>query len=360
MSHGLIHVYELSVPPLLMLIQSEFGAGDFQMGRVATLYGMLFGLGALPAGWLVDRLGSKPLLLICLWGGSLSLVGMALSPSLVMFAISAAFMGLSLSIYHPAGTALITHSMTPSGRIFALHGMAGNLGVAGASVLAGSLGAIAGVLLGLRALALPSPSLHEIKAREGRGFWTAFALLLVAAIFMGMVYRGMTTFLPKFLAVTYTADATLGTAVGGALTTVALLVGLVGMYTAGRLADGGMRPATVFLIGAVMQVPFFLGIAWTGGSALLPLTMGVAFFHFFTQPVGNQMVADFTPPRLRGLGYGIYFFLAFGAGSTGASLGGWISERYDMATSFGAMALVLLPAIVAMAALVLLVRLRRA
>ena len=39
LSHALIHVYELSVPALLILIQSEFGAGDFRMGQIVTLYG---------------------------------------------------------------------------------------------------------------------------------------------------------------------------------------------------------------------------------------------------------------------------------------------------------------------------------
>jgi len=153
--------------------------------------------------------------------------------------------------------------------------------------------------------------------------------------------------------VSYTHNAEAGTAVGGALTTAALLVGLAGMYVAGRLADGGMRPARVFLLGAVLQVPFFLAIAWLNGTALLPLAMAVAFFHFTTQPVGNHMVADFTPPRLRGLGYGLYFFLAFGAGSTGAGLGGWISENYGLADSFGALAAVLVPSILAMGLLAL-------
>ena len=96
MSHALIHIYELSVPALLWLIQSEFGTDDLQMGTIATVYALLFGMGALPAGFLVDRLGSKPLLVLCLWGGSLSLIGMALSPSIFWFAVAAACMGLAL------------------------------------------------------------------------------------------------------------------------------------------------------------------------------------------------------------------------------------------------------------------------
>ena len=359
LSHGLIHILELSVPGLLILIQAEFASGDFAMGRVVTLYGLLFGVGALPAGFLVDRLGSKSLLLVCLWGASLATVGMAFSPSLPVFSIFAALMGLSLSIYHPAGTALITHSMKPSGRVFALHGMAGNLGVAGASVIAGSLGwlfgwrwalvvlAVCGLLLGLRVLALPAPETHEIRSRAGRGNVPGFILLLVAATFMGVVYRGVTTFLPKFFSTSYASADSGGAALGGALATAALLVGLAGMYVAGRVADRGISPARVFLVGAVMQAPFLLAVGWFGGASLVPLFMGFAFFHFFTQPVGNQMVAEFTPPRLRGLGYGIYFFLAFGMGSFGASLGGWVSDRMGLAATFPVLAAVLLPSVVA-------------
>ena len=54
LSHAMIHVYELAVPALLILIQADFHTGDFAMGRVVTLYGLMFGLGALPAGLLVD------------------------------------------------------------------------------------------------------------------------------------------------------------------------------------------------------------------------------------------------------------------------------------------------------------------
>ena len=79
--------------------------------------------------------------------------------------------------------------------------------------------------------------------------------------------------------------------------------------------------------------------------------MGMAFFHFFTQPPGNYMVAQFTPPALRGLGYGIYFFVSFGLGSWGATLGGWVSERASLTLVFPILAVMLLPAILALWAL---------
>jgi MFS family permease len=359
LAHGLIHVYELSIPALLWMIQTEFGANDLRMGEIATFYALLFGVGSLPAGWLVDRVGSRLLLLVCLVGSSLCMVGMAVSPGLTAFAFAAAGMGLCLSIYHPAGTALITHAMPPSGRVFAWHGMAGNSGVAAASALAGLLGAwlgwrwalgslaVLGVVLALNVLRLPSPTVHEIRSRPGEGNWKGFALLLIATAFMGMVYRGITTFLPKFFAVSYTDDLTRGTALGGVLTTAALLVGLAGMYTAGRLVDRGHHAAFVFLIGATCQMPLLVALRWIAGPAMVPLFMSVAFFHFFTQPAGNKLVAQLTPPRLRGLGYGIYFLMTFGAGSFGGVIGGWISKRQGLASVFPGMAVLIVPALVA-------------
>jgi MFS family permease len=363
LSHGLIHVWELSIPALLILIQAEFDAGDFAMGRVVTLFGLLFGLGALPAGWLVDRWGSRVMLAVCLWGGAASLAGVALSPSLGWFAAGAGALGLALSAYHPAGTTLISNALPPTGRVFAMHGMAGNLGVACSSVVAGTLGvlvgwrwaigllALLGVALGLCVSTLAVPEPAEVRLRPGTGRWPAFIALLVAMGFMGMIYRGMTTFLPKLLATHYATDGEGGTALGGLLTTAALLVGLAGMYASGRLVDRGLLPARAFLIGAVAQAPFLLAVAGANRSGLLPLMMAAAFAHFFTQPPANQLVAGFVPPRVRGVGYGLYFFVAFGAGSLGATYGGWVSERWGLDRAFAALALFLVPA--TLAALVL-------
>jgi MFS family permease len=211
--------------------------------------------------------------------------------------------------------------------------------------------ATVGLALGLAALRLPSPHYHGKCSAGSGGRWQRFVLLLVAAAFMGMVYRGVTTFLPKFFALRYVDEASSGTALGGALTTAALMVGLVGMYVAGRLADRGVGPAWVFLGAAAFQIPFLVGIGYSGSAGLVPLAMGVAFFHFMTQPVGNQMVAEFTPPALRGLGYGIYFFMTFGAGSLGATVAGWVSERVELGYVFPALSLLLLPCMAMMVAL---------
>jgi MFS family permease len=168
---------------------------------------------------------------------------------------------------------------------------------------------------------------------------------------MGMVYRGVATFLPKFLAVTYASGSGAATAIGGTLSTLALLAGLAGMHVAGRAIDRGLHPAWAFVAGAAGQAPFLLAIGWAGRGAVLPLFATVAFFHFVTQPAGNRLVAEFTPARLRGLGYGVYFLMTFGVGAIGASLGGFVSEAFGLARVFPAFAAVLIPSAAAALAL---------
>ena len=47
------------------------------------------------------------------------------------------------------------------------------------------------------------------------------------------------------------------------------------------------------------------------------LYMAFIFLFFGDQPVGNLVLARFTPLRLRGLGFGFSFFFAFGMGQGG-------------------------------------------
>lgn len=67
-SHGLVHTYELSIPILLTVWVGEFSTTAAVLGLVVTVGYGLFGVGALPGGILVDRFGSKPLILACLGG----------------------------------------------------------------------------------------------------------------------------------------------------------------------------------------------------------------------------------------------------------------------------------------------------
>ncbi|WP_066411978.1 MFS transporter [Halorubrum aethiopicum] len=138
-SHGLVHTYELSIPILLTVWIAEFSTTAATLGALVTVGYGLFGVGALPGGVVVDRFGSKPVILACLlgMGGAFLLVGAA--PSLPVLALALAVWGVTASVYHPAGLTLLSKAVERRGTALGYHGIGGNLGIA--------LGPLAAVLL---------------------------------------------------------------------------------------------------------------------------------------------------------------------------------------------------------------------
>ena len=113
-AHALVHVYELSLPSVEQNIAGEFYendpiAGKQLTGRMSTYWRLTWGLGALVAGWLVDRYGGRLMLAVYLLGcGTLcaSVMGLYSTSSITLVML---LMGGFASIYHPAGLALISH-----------------------------------------------------------------------------------------------------------------------------------------------------------------------------------------------------------------------------------------------------------
>ncbi|MDB9286752.1 MFS transporter, partial [Halorubrum ezzemoulense] len=129
-SHGLVHTYELSIPILLTVWVGEFSTTAAALGVIVTLGYGLFGVGALPGGILVDRFGSKPLILACLAGMAGSFLAVSLAPTLPVLAVAVAIWGLTASVYHPAGLSLLSTSVDQRGTALGYHGIGGNLGIA--------------------------------------------------------------------------------------------------------------------------------------------------------------------------------------------------------------------------------------
>ena len=67
-AHFSSHFLQLALAPLFPLVKAEFGVGYAALGLVLTVFYATSGLAQTPAGFLVDRLGPRPVLL----GGSRS------------------------------------------------------------------------------------------------------------------------------------------------------------------------------------------------------------------------------------------------------------------------------------------------
>ncbi|MEF8901201.1 MAG: MFS transporter [Halovenus sp.] len=229
--HGMVHTYELSIPILMTVWLVEFPVTTATLGTLVALGYGLFGIGALPGGILVDRFGSRTLIIACLFamGGSFVLLGLV--PNIAGIALAIAVWGLAASVYHPAGLALISNGVEKRGAGFAYHGMAGNIGIAGGpfatallllafdwriaslvlaipALVAGLVGltvdfderaAVDAVADGGQASSTDIDSIREFLGASRGVFTAGFLTVFVLVLFNGMYYRGMVTFLPELL-----------------------------------------------------------------------------------------------------------------------------------------------------------------
>ena len=169
-SHALSHGYQLIFPTVLLLLQKEFSVGYFELGVVGNIMSLAYGLGALPAGMIYNRLGPKKLFLLCFLGASMFSFLVAASPGLILFTAGLTFLGALGSIYHPLSNALITANVREYGKALGIHGAVGNIGLATTPLIAGliasSLGwrhvylwfALPGIILSLWALSVDMSS----------------------------------------------------------------------------------------------------------------------------------------------------------------------------------------------------------
>jgi MFS transporter, FSR family, fosmidomycin resistance protein len=100
---------------------------------------VLFGLGALPAGWLGDRWSAERMMVVFFAGTGGAAIAAGLAGGPVTLALGLAAIGLFGSIYHPVGTAWLVRNAENRGRALGWNGISGSIGLAAASLIAGAL-----------------------------------------------------------------------------------------------------------------------------------------------------------------------------------------------------------------------------
>ncbi len=368
-SHAATHVAELIFPATALLVSAEFfGVKDYEkVGLATSISSFLFGLAALPSGPLVDWLGARRVLLIYLFGTAASLFTLSIVPGYVAFTAVLALLGFFAGLYHPAGLTLISLSVEKQGKAMGAHGMGGNLGLALTPFFAAALAeALGGWRTAYAAVALIPLAIGLIvffsgvdagarRSEEEKSEPAATAgpravrltpllLLFAMGVFNGMAYRGCMTFLPAYFSerVSLKGIDIDAVTLGGAITTAVLFIGIVGQMTGGNLADK-FKKEKLFTFVYVLACPALFMLGRLEDMALVAASALFAFIYFSGQPVGNSLLPTYTPARVRGLVFGLYFFMNFGVGSAMAYIGGYIGEsRHSLQGIFAVFALCLL------------------
>ena len=351
-AHGFSHFFQLVLPPLFPLLKDVFGVSYQALGLLTMVFYGTSCIAQPAAGFLVDHVGARRVLLIGLVmiAGATALMGFV--PNFYLLFPLAILGGLGNSVFHPADFALLNAQVRNArlGRAYGFHGIAGNIGWALAPVvsvgLASTIGwrpalVIVGVTgLGLAAFLALREELHEqahiTRAREaqrGAGFVASLKLLFALPIVMCFAYFtllaismvGLQTFEIPATMMLYGVSNVLATA---ALT--AFLVGSsIGVLAGGIIADRTTRHHRVAVTGLLLgaagaailasgQVPIML---------IVPLLAVAGFCLGATMPSRDLIVKQATPPGASGKIYGfVYSGLDVGS-ATIPILFGWLLDH---------------------------------
>ncbi|HAD61850.1 MAG TPA: hypothetical protein DCG12_21645 [Planctomycetaceae bacterium] len=345
-AHALVHLLEQSLASVEEVITDSFE----ESGWLGLALRLPYGIGAVFAGMLADRFGSKRILVVYLLGAGAVAASIHWTSSSLMWQMM--MLGSFASMYHPAGLALLANETTLENRSRALgmHGVFGSLGIAAAPFLAGAmfsfrpgdwrgyyllLGCVSiatGIVVWLllkptpKELPVDSPKDKDTHPTEQPSFQLVpYALLVSGAALGGMVYSGTIHFLPRYLNEAKVFDQ-FGSdldekAIGNYAAALALICGAAGQWVAGRLARPERLPAMLCLVYAA-NVPFLLWMTVADGPLRLVAACLWAFFHFMNQPVYNSLLPEFLSPQRRSSGFGFSAVMGFGVGALGPPLFG--------------------------------------
>jgi MFS family permease len=135
-AHACSHFFQLVMPPLFPWLMKDFGLSFTQVGFLVTVFFVISGVGQAVAGFVVDRVGARPVLLFGVGTIALSGVVLGLSSGYAGLIAASAIAGAGNCIFHPADFTLLNHRVSAArlGHAFSVHGLAGNLGWALAPV----------------------------------------------------------------------------------------------------------------------------------------------------------------------------------------------------------------------------------
>lgn len=338
-AHFVSHYYILLLAPLLLFVREDFGVTYTEVALAITAFNVVSAVLQTPAGFLVDRLGARIILIAGLVIGAGAFIVAGLTHSFWIFVLMFGLAGVGNTVYHPADYALLSQHV-PNNRIgqaFSVHTFAGMLGSGlapvtlllmqnwwgwrGAFFGAGIMGfAVAALLLVMRDTEAPRTAPVRADEDDRSAAWQLLMsppilLNLVFFILLAMISGGLHQYSVVALGALHGTPVTIA---NGALT-VYLLMSAFGVLVGGYLVTRTDRHGTV--AGGALAIMAALTVLVGSvdlGSVLLIAVMTVnGLFFGIMMPSRDMIVRDVTPPG--------QFGKVFGFVTTGFNIGGIVS-----------------------------------
>ena len=339
--HGLDHLFLLLYPTVVLTLEGVFDQSYGELLSLAVPGFIAFAAGTLPAGWLGDR-WSRPAMLAIFFvgiGASAILTGFARNP--FELAAGLTLIGLFASIYHPVGIAMLVEGREKVGKLLGVNGVAGNLGLAAAAIVAASLseavswraafivpGAVT-LLIGVwfiaacrewrnRGAESTRPSLGGSWGRPSRTLLRLVLVIGIATALTGLTFQTTTIALPKLFdeGLTGIADGALGV---GALVSVVIAVAAFAQIGVGWLIDRyPAKPVWIAVLFA--QAPLLTAAGLLAGHGLILVALVMMMMVVGEIPIQDALVTRYTAESWRARIFGIKFLLGLGASAVAAPL----------------------------------------
>lgn len=345
--HSYSHLFMLLYPTVVLVLQKEWSMSFSDLIQLAMIGQILFGVAALPAGWLGDRWSATGMMVLFFLGTGLSSIATGFARDPFELTVGLAAIGLFASIYHPVGIAWMVRNAVNRGKALGVNGVFGSVGIGAAAIVAGVLSEwggwraafiVPGVLCAVTGLALlacmRSGFVEKTQADAvpdqpvaRRDMIRAFWVLSITMFLTGMIQQVVQIVMPKLF------EEQMGDLVGHSVMGVSLLVSVVFCFTAlaqlvgGHLADRyPMRP--LYILCAFAQAPFLFLIGHVSGLPVMASVIVALVIQIGALPAENSLLARYTPASWRATAFGAKFVVALGASALAYPLVGHV---YDVA-----------------------------
>ena len=137
LAHAVSHFSQLLLAPLFPWLKDAFNVSYTELGALLTIFFIVSSIVQTASGFVVDRVGPRPVLLAGLALLGLAALGYAASTSYAMLAASAVLAGIGNGVFHPVDYTLLNRKIHKSrlGHAYSAHGITGTLGWALAPAL---------------------------------------------------------------------------------------------------------------------------------------------------------------------------------------------------------------------------------
>lgn len=370
LAHAASHFGHLLLVPLFPVFMVEFGLSYSQLGLLMSAFFVVSGIGQVSAGFVVDKIGARPMLfgalglfvLACLLASQVTGYGGLLAV--------AAVAGLANATFHPVDFTILNQRVSPPrlGHAFSAHGLTGNLGWAAAPVFFVTLsglyswrtayGVAAVLYLAIIALLLlnrdklstqavahhpDTPAEHSMAFMKLPVVWWCFAFFLLSTMTLAVVQSFSVSILKAMHGISFeTATFTL---------TAYMLCGALGMFVGGFVAAHSRHSDKVVALSmaAAAVLLALCGSGVFGATMSMVVLASTGFAVGIGGPSRDMMIKKATPAGATGRVYGlVYSGLDTGFAISPLVFGVFMDRGWYGATLMGAAAVLLLSVLAAL------------